>query len=128
MRTSSELNESDALLIASPAFDAIAGLFADGKNYGALVNYGYGEPFTPVMRSTGEIDSRARSIKLGGEYMLTRETIGIIQRRGFGKLVVPADALEMLRKVDIDSVQEMRNVISSLVKQNEHTFGRSLFK
>jgi len=128
MRRSSELNENDAQLIASPAFDAVASLFADGRVYGKLVDYGYGDSFIPVQRSSVEIDTNVRVIHLSGDYVLTRDTISIIKRRGLGKLAVEADALEMLRKVDIDTINGMRNTIDDLVQQNNRTFGRSLFK
>lgn len=128
MPTSPELNEHDAELIASPAFDAVAGLFADGRTYGKLVDYGHGDSFIPVKRSSGDIDAHTRVIKLGGDYALTRETISVIERRGLGKLAVEADALEMLRTVDLERINGMRNVIHSLVQQNNRIFGRSLFE
>jgi hypothetical protein len=134
VKTFYELTDYDAQLIASPRFEAVAGLFADAAIYGKLVDYGYGEPFTPVLRNSGEIDERARVIPLQGpraalgEFVLTRDTISKMTRRhALGRIALPADELEILRTIETEEIDAMRGHIRSLAQQNNRTFGRSLF-
>lgn len=134
MKTFSELTDYDAHLIASPRFDAVAGLFADAKIYGKLVDYGYGESFITVLRDSGEIEERARVIPLQspkvilGEFVLSRDTIGKMSRRhALGKIALPANELEILRTLQTEEIDAMRGHIRSLAQQNNRAFGRSLF-
>lgn len=129
-----KLTERDAELIASPRFEAVAELFGDAKKYGRLVNYGHGESFTPVLRTSGEIDNKTRIIPLQspqvvlGEFVLTRDTISVMRRhRLIGKIAIPADELEVLRTVDNEEIEAMSGHIRSLAQRNDHAFGRSLF-
>jgi hypothetical protein len=121
-------NKDDAALIASPNFVEVAGLFADADKYHNLVHYGYGNSLTPVERASGEIDTRTPTIHLLGYYVLTNETIGKLKRRGFGKIAVHAEALEILRTVDIDIVQGMREKIHNLAANSDYVYERPMFE
>jgi hypothetical protein len=90
--------------------------------------------FTPVKLSSGEIDEKTRVIPLQspqvtlGEFVLTRETIGKVQRHHIiGKMVVEADALEVLQALDEEQIGAMRKRIKKLAKADKRIYGRALF-
>jgi hypothetical protein len=129
-----ELDEFSSALVASPRFDAVAELYQDAHRYRGLVHHGHGEMFTPVKLSSGEIDEKTRVIPLQspqvtlGEFVLTRETIGKVQRHHIiGKMVVEADALEVLQALDEEQIGAMRKRIKKLAKADKRIYGRALF-
>jgi hypothetical protein len=89
--------------------------------------------FTSVKLASGEIDEKTRVIPLQspevalGEFVLTRETIGKVERHHIiGKMVVEADELEILQTLDEDQIKAMRKRIRKLVKADKRSYGRSV--
>lgn len=110
--------DAQVMSLDSSKFDEVATLFEEAYKARKIIWHDPNETHA-VQLESGEIQKKSRIIRLEGDYCLTPEALGRIQKQGLGHIAVTADALEVLRFEDPIMINDLRAHIQSLVMVDE---------